>query len=51
VCSSDLRELLPDNSLTYCQCTLHLNADNEILGELVRQIFDVSLEKFPKDVR
>jgi len=48
---SAARELLPEHALSYCQCTLHLNAGNDILGGLVRQIFDVSLDSFPKDVR
>lgn len=48
---SVVRELLPGNALSYCQCTLHLNAGNDILGGLVGQIFDVSLDNFPKDVR
>ena len=43
-CFSSAQELLPENSLTYCQCTLHLNADNKVLDDLVQQIFDVSLE-------
>jgi len=50
-CFSAARELLPENSLTYRQCTLHLNAGNDILSDLVRQIFDISLDKIPKDVR
>ena len=50
-CFSATQKLLPENSLTYCQYTLHLNADNHTLGHLIQQIFDVSLGKFPKDVR
>ena len=43
-CFSAPQELQPDNSLTYHQCTLHLNAENHVLGDLVQQIFGVSLE-------
>jgi hypothetical protein len=50
-CYSAARVLLPDSSLTYCQCTLHLNADNDTLGELVQEIFDVTLDNFPRDIR
>ena len=50
-CFSVARELLPENSFTFRQCTLHINAGNDILGNLVQQIFDVSLDNFPKDVR
>ena len=42
-CFSAPQELQPDNSLTYCQSILHLNADNTILDDLVQQIFEVSL--------
>ena len=47
-CFSAAQELLPDQSLTYCQSTLHLNAGNDVLDDLVRQIFDVSLEDISK---
>jgi hypothetical protein len=42
-CFSAARELQPEHSLTYWQCTLHLNADNAVLGNIIRQIFGVSL--------
>ena len=41
---SSARELLPEHSLTYCQCTLHISADNGVLDDIIRQIFNVSLE-------
>ena len=47
-CFSAARELLPDDSLTYYQATLHLNAGNDVLDGLVRQLFDVSLEEIAK---
>jgi len=43
-CFSAAQKLQPEQSLTYSQGTLHLNADNETLGNIVRQIFDVSLD-------
>ena len=43
-CFSAARELEPEHPLTYCQCTLHLNADNTILGNIIGEIFGVSLE-------
>ena len=50
-CFSATQLLQPEHSLQYSQYTLHLNAENETLGNLVQQIFDVPLEQFPKDVR
>ena len=50
-CFSAAQRLQPEDSLTYRQYTLHLNADNVTLGHLVRQLFDVPLEKFPRDIR
>jgi hypothetical protein len=50
-CFSAVRKLLPEQSLVYRQCTVHINANNDILEEIVRQIFDVSLGNFPRDVR
>ena len=47
-CFSAAQELLPEDSLTYCQTTLHLNAGNDVLDNLVRQVFDVSLEAIAK---
>ena len=43
-CFSAAQRLFSENSLTYCQSILHLNANNAVLDDLVRQIFDVSLE-------
>jgi len=43
-CFSAAQKMLPEESFTYCQSLLHLNAGNDVLGNLVRQIFDVSLE-------
>ena len=42
-CFSAARELEPEQSFTYCQNTLHINADNAVLDDLMRQIFGVSL--------
>ena len=42
-CFSAARELQPEDSLTYCRCTLHLNADNAVLDDLIQQIFGISL--------
>jgi hypothetical protein len=50
-CFSAARLLQPECSFTYCQSTLHLSADNDVLGDLIQQIFGVSLGAFPKDVR
>ena len=44
-CFSAARKLLPTESLVYCQHTLHLAADDSTLGDLVHQLFDVSLEE------
>lgn len=43
-CFSAARELESEHSLTSSQCTLHINADNTVLDNLLRQIFGVSLE-------
>ena len=43
-CFSAARVLEPENSLTYWQCTLHINANNAVLDNLIQQIFDISLE-------
>ena len=43
-CFSAAHELEPERPLTYCQCTLHLNADNAVLGNIIGEIFGVSLE-------
>ena len=48
---SATREFLPGSSLSLFQYVLHISADNEILDRIVREIFDVSLKEFPKDVR
>jgi hypothetical protein len=48
---SAARELLHENSLSFCQYTLHMTASNDILGSIVRQILGVSLDNFPMDVR
>jgi hypothetical protein len=50
-CFSAAQLLQPENPLTYCQCTLHISAANDVLDRLVQQIFNMSLGKFPKDVR
>ena len=50
-CFSAAQKLQPEDSLTYRQYTLHLNADNDTLGHLVQQLFGVPLEKFPRDIR
>ena len=50
-CFSAAQRLRPEDSLTYRQYTIHINADNDTLDHLIRQIFDVSLAKFPKDIR
>ena len=42
-CFAAARELVPEDSLTSCQCTLHINAENAVLDGLIRQIFGVSL--------
>jgi len=44
-CFSAAQELLSEDSRTYCQSILHLNANNDVLDGLVRNIFDVSLEE------
>ena len=44
-CFSAAQELLPENSLTYFQSILHLNAENDVLDNLAQQIFGVSLEE------
>jgi hypothetical protein len=43
-CFSAAQQLQPEQLLTYGQGTLHLTADNTTLGNIVRQIFDISLE-------
>ena len=43
-CFSAAQKLLPEQSLTYCQGTLHLNADKATLRTIIHAIFDVSLE-------
>ena len=50
-CFSATQKLQPESALTYRQYTLHISADNQTLGTLIQQIFDVSLKQFPKDVR
>jgi hypothetical protein len=50
-CFSAAKALRPEHSLVYRQYTLHLRAGNDVLNRLVQQIFDISLAKFPKDVR
>ena len=50
-CFSAVQELQPEHSLTYCQCTVHLTADNALLDGIVRQVFGVSLKDFPQDAR
>ena len=50
-CFSATQRLQPEESLVYCKHTLHLVADKHILDNLVQQIFDIPLEKFPKDAR
>jgi len=42
-CFSAARILEPEYPLTSSQCTLHINADNAVLDDLIRQIFGVSL--------
>ena len=42
-CFSAARKLEPDIPLTTSQCTLHINADNAVLDDLIRLIFGVSL--------
>ncbi|MDR3233185.1 MAG: hypothetical protein LBT46_05915 [Planctomycetaceae bacterium] len=36
------QELFPDEELTYRQYTLHINAENEVLDEIVREVFGVT---------
>ena len=43
-CFAAAQQLQPEQPLTYCQGTLHLNADNQTFGNIVQKIFDVSLE-------
>ena len=43
-CFSAARELEPEYPLTSSQCTLHINAANAVLDDLIRQIFGVTLE-------
>jgi hypothetical protein len=47
-CFSAAQKLQPKQTLTFCQGTLHLNADNETLRTIIRKIFDVSLEDVSK---
>ena len=47
-CFSAVREVVPECPLTYSQCTLHINADNALLDELIQQIFGVSLQEIAK---
>jgi len=50
-CFSAAQKLQPDESLVYRQHTLHLVADKNRLGILVQQIFEISLEQFPRNLR
>ena len=47
-CFSTVRELLPEDSFTYYQCTLHLIADNSVLDGIIRQTFGIALEDISK---
>ena len=44
-CFSAAQNVQPEQLLTYCQGTLHLNAENKILGEIIREVFGVTLEE------
>jgi hypothetical protein len=50
-CFSPAHKLLPETPLLYNQCTLHLNADNHILNNLIQQIFNISLENISHKMR
>ena len=50
-CFSSVRELESDIPLTYAQCTLHINADNAVLGEIIREVFSTSLEEISHKMR
>jgi len=47
-CFAAARELEPEHSFTSCRNTLHLNADNTVLGDVVQQVFGVSLENISR---
>jgi len=50
-CFSAAKKIQPAETLYYCQHTLHVVADNKTLDGIVQEIFDVSLENFPKNAR
>ena len=47
-CFSRARQLQPEESLIYCQRTLHLTADDNTLDGLVQDIFDVPLKEIKR---
>ncbi|MDR0326952.1 MAG: hypothetical protein LBI05_01510 [Planctomycetaceae bacterium] len=47
-CFSATKKLHPEQSFTYSQCTLHINADNPTLDHLVRHLFSVSMEEISR---
>jgi hypothetical protein len=47
-CFSAAQKLLPEQSFTFGQCTLHINADNQTLDHLVRHLFLVSMEEISR---
>ena len=47
-CFAAARELQPEQPLTFCQCTLHINADNALLDGLIQEIFGISLEQISR---
>jgi hypothetical protein len=45
---SAVREVSPEHPLEHVQSTLHINADNAILDELIQKIFGLSLESIAR---